>query len=75
MRAVVTGRKNKVGQCPSADGSLLSELCMDMCNDDSQCYENQKCCPTGCGRICLHPKPVTGENEFILCGHTCKTLF
>lgn len=61
LRAVVgSGRMLKPGQCPgrNPDGVFL---CTESCRADNECAGDQKCCPTGCGNICMDPVLATNR--------------
>ena len=42
----------KPGSCPVATGF---GICVEMCNGDASCPDNQKCCSNGCGHTCQAP--------------------
>ncbi|XP_067676137.1 platelet binding protein GspB-like [Haliotis asinina] len=58
-------------------------LCINECNNDSQCPGSQKCCSSGCGRVCSPPFPYIPTIKPGLCpsspssavctrGHACS---
>ncbi|XP_074868088.1 waprin-Phi1-like [Carettochelys insculpta] len=49
----------KEGVCPSL--VLTMANCTEECQDDGDCEENLKCCPTGCGRSCQIPDEKPGQ--------------
>ena len=43
----------KPGTCPSMESMMGS--CAEMCDSDSSCEGEHKCCSNGCGRSCMAP--------------------
>ncbi|XP_030837519.1 prestalk protein isoform X2 [Strongylocentrotus purpuratus] len=44
------------GSCPasgSPDDQNIVGLCVEACDNDGDCDENQKCCTNGCGHLCM----------------------
>ncbi|XP_047396643.1 WAP four-disulfide core domain protein 3 isoform X4 [Sciurus carolinensis] len=44
---VTAGEHVKEGECPPD-----TNPCKELCQDDESCPPGQKCCSTGCGRVC-----------------------
>uniref|UniRef100_A0A8D2AJ37 WAP domain-containing protein n=1 Tax=Sciurus vulgaris TaxID=55149 RepID=A0A8D2AJ37_SCIVU len=44
---VTAGEHVKEGECPPDKNP-----CKELCQDDESCPPGQKCCSTGCGRVC-----------------------
>ena len=45
---------DKPGTCPAPkDGSF--GVCAELCSNDHDCPNSQKCCSNGCGRACSPP--------------------
>uniref|UniRef100_A0A8C0GMS2 WAP domain-containing protein n=1 Tax=Chelonoidis abingdonii TaxID=106734 RepID=A0A8C0GMS2_CHEAB len=54
----------RAGICPTLQ---RPGLCVEKCSRDAQCPRGQKCCSTGCGRICMGPRaPSELEQMFRL---------
>ncbi|XP_039515920.1 waprin-Thr1-like isoform X1 [Pimephales promelas] len=50
----------KPGQCPIRSSAV--GLCDDVCSNDSDCPNDEKCCISGCGYQCMAPytaEPLT----------------
>lgn len=46
----------KAGDCPKPDTAKDFEaVCLTGCKIDSDCPEDQKCCPNMCGFVCRKP--------------------
>uniref|UniRef100_A0A671FXL1 WAP four-disulfide core domain 3 n=1 Tax=Rhinolophus ferrumequinum TaxID=59479 RepID=A0A671FXL1_RHIFE len=62
---VTAGEHVKEGECPPDKNP-----CKDLCQGDESCPAGQKCCCTGCGRVCQGdiPKGRSGECPHILVG-------
>ncbi|XP_038060820.1 cysteine-rich motor neuron 1 protein-like isoform X2 [Patiria miniata] len=61
----------RAGECPI--GTLpegVNGICSDMCQEDSDCLDNQKCCSNGCGRVCM-----TSVNAPSICDELMCTMF
>ncbi|XP_038056828.1 neurexin-4-like [Patiria miniata] len=52
VHEVVVNTSESVCPAPSAEKQLL---CLEICQDDSDCSLGRKCCPTGCGTECTVP--------------------
>ncbi|XP_046329116.2 perlwapin-like [Haliotis rufescens] len=52
---------NKPGSCPVQDG--LIGACVVRCNNDADCFGNQKCCGS-CPRQCTDPAPPLDKPGF-----------
>ena len=37
---------------------LSGDICGELCKFDSDCYGDQKCCYTDCGRACANPSKM-----------------
>ncbi|XP_009075305.1 PREDICTED: WAP four-disulfide core domain protein 3-like, partial [Acanthisitta chloris] len=51
----------KPGTCPMVLRGSLGP-CLELCDTDSDCPGDDKCCTTGCGHVCKQPikgKPLT----------------
>uniref|UniRef100_A0A3Q0SRR9 WAP domain-containing protein n=1 Tax=Amphilophus citrinellus TaxID=61819 RepID=A0A3Q0SRR9_AMPCI len=46
----------KPGVCPFRPWNFIR--CDELCSNDSDCPNNQKCCSTGCGQECMAPNIV-----------------
>uniref|UniRef100_A0A3Q0SRW7 WAP domain-containing protein n=1 Tax=Amphilophus citrinellus TaxID=61819 RepID=A0A3Q0SRW7_AMPCI len=49
----------KPGVCP--DRSAVIGLCVELCFNDNDCPNNEKCCSNGCGNECVAPVIVKRE--------------
>ncbi|XP_061722019.1 papilin isoform X2 [Cydia pomonella] len=49
------GIAEKPGMCP-AEEAAPSSTCHVECNDDADCRGEQKCCSSGCSRLCREPE-------------------
>ncbi|XP_060554606.1 kielin/chordin-like protein isoform X3 [Ruditapes philippinarum] len=45
---------DRPGTCPVPVESNSIGVCLDQCYADSECQYGQKCCNTGCGRVCMN---------------------
>ncbi len=57
----------KPGVCPSEN--LGVGLCVEMCFDDGDCPNDEKCCGNGCGHHCM--PPYKGIYIILVCGSAC----
>ncbi|XP_070535888.1 uncharacterized protein [Ptychodera flava] len=49
--------KAKEGKCPVLQQGFMG-ICYKMCNTDSDCAGNKKCCSNGCGLLCSDPAKI-----------------
>ncbi|XP_022109246.1 prestalk protein-like [Acanthaster planci] len=64
------------GVCPV--GSLpegVNGICVDMCQDDSECSDNQKCCSNGCGLVCMTSFRAPDTCGDVMCSIFCDYGF
>nr|AOY33895.1 antistasin/WAP-like serine protease inhibitor [Stichopus monotuberculatus]AOY33896.1 antistasin/WAP-like serine protease inhibitor [Stichopus monotuberculatus] len=71
------------GTCPVVSSDTVG-ICVEMCSNDDDCSETQKCCSNGCGHVCVaaenvpvkHPGscPVNflPEGSFGICSEMCS---
>ncbi|XP_046553856.1 perlwapin-like [Haliotis rubra] len=62
---------NKPGSCPVQDGL---GACVVSCNNDADCFGNQKCCGS-CPRQCTDPAPPTVKPGYCPFPHRCRSDF
>uniref|UniRef100_A0A2K5VYQ2 WAP four-disulfide core domain 3 n=2 Tax=Macaca TaxID=9539 RepID=A0A2K5VYQ2_MACFA len=61
---ITAGEHAKEGECPPDKNP-----CKELCQGDELCLAGQKCCTTGCGRICRDiPKGRGGDCPKVLVG-------
>jgi hypothetical protein len=59
---IIEFQAGRPGSC-SKIGSAVGSICIDECTSDYNCPIGEKCCNSGCGRICT--KPIGGgDGEF-----------
>ncbi|XP_071949647.1 uncharacterized protein [Antedon mediterranea] len=56
----------KDGECPVLSAPYGAQRCTDLCLEDSDCPNKEKCCSNGCGKVCAEPfNQPTNEVEEI----------
>ncbi|KRZ62279.1 Protein BUD31 -like protein, partial [Trichinella nativa] len=61
FRNVANGKFDKAGLCPLPPGPTVSNA-INYCNQDDDCKDAMKCCPTILGRRCMNP-----DSKRIIC--------
>ena len=56
--AGVVEDSSRPGECPSPPEGAAG-ICLEMCNVDTNCPGDLKCCSNGCGHVCTNPVTLT----------------
>ncbi|XP_053545555.1 WAP four-disulfide core domain protein 3-like isoform X2 [Bombina bombina] len=59
-------QETKAGSCPPIKHGSAG-ICVNMCDQDSKCEGNLKCCSNGCGKTCQAPNSIPKETKAGTC--------
>ena len=59
--------------CPAVDSDTVG-LCAELCTDDGDCTEDQKCCSNGCGHACVDAVRLPRYEWFHKCVEPCTDI-